>query len=135
MLAFRVLVIADLVGQAAGNVRTEDAVPKGERVFESLDAWTEALPGVDPAAVASVDFSRSRVIGIFLGAKGPGHSIRIDDITYTEERAEATVRYTIVLPNPARVYPTVVVYPSLVAEIERRPGRVVFVHTEIADRN
>jgi hypothetical protein len=129
-LAFRPLTIAELERQGSGTVLAEHAIPASEKSFESHESWSAFWSATNTTDLPRVDFSASRLIGVFLGPSGPGHRVRIDRVTYSAVANETVVHYTKLLPNPQRIYPTVVVYPSVVAEIERRPGSVRFTHDE-----
>jgi hypothetical protein len=129
-LEFRPLLIAELEQQASGTGLSERVLLRSERTFETPESWAALWGVANSPALPAIDFAHRRVVGIFLGPSSSGHRVLIDRVSYSQSAGESVVHYTIVLPNPKRIYPTVIVYPSVVAEVDRRPGAVRFVQRE-----
>jgi hypothetical protein len=126
-LTFRVLKIPEIQSRFVGDATKADRIPRGQRVFDSDKDWNKFRAELDARNLPKIDFSRRRVVGIFLGQMTAGWSVHIDRVTYSEATNETIVSYVVGEPRPGGVYPAVMGYPLVVAEIEQRPGSVSFI--------
>ncbi len=86
--------------------------------------WTQQLgPRVNIAPPPSVDFSKSAVVGMWLGERGGCSGVRIDSVVDTGSRIE--VRYFERRPSPLEVCVAVVKRPGLVVSVPHRNLPVV----------
>ena len=75
----------------------------------------------------AVDFTRSMVLGVFLGSRPTaGYTVTID--TIEREGAELVVTYRERAPDPTSLVAQMLTAPYLFVTVERFDGRVRFVH-------
>jgi len=118
---------SEIRSRFVGDATKADRIARGQRVFDSDKDWNEFQAELRARNFPKIDFTRRRVVGIFLGQMTTGWSVRINRATYSEGTKETLVSYIVEEPKPGRVYPKVTGYPLVVAEIERRPGSISFV--------
>lgn len=129
-LAFSRLRIEEVERQARGTVKGEDAIPAQERVFVDAQSWRAFWSRYDGEQLPEVDFEKYRVAAVFLGASGPGHDIQVRKVTFDARERLTTVHVVELLPDPQKIYATVIVYPADVVVFPARPGAVAFVRTK-----
>ena len=77
----------------------------------------------------AVDFTRSTVLGVFLGSRPTaGFGVAIDSID--RQGAELVVTYRERRPNPADMVAQMLTAPYLLVTIERFDGKVRFVRSQ-----
>ena len=138
MVAAVILVVVSLAGNALAPVPfttisqseqsgIEDARQVVVRTPEEWKAlWKEHAPG---RPMPAVDFSKSTVIGVFLGSRNTaGYRVTITGI----ERDGATVAATYREERPAArdIVAQVITFPHHLVRVERIEGEVKFVRAE-----
>jgi hypothetical protein len=107
----------------------EDELPPGKYVFKERRAWDDFFSRFGAVPAIDVDFTLDTVAAAFSGERSsPGHRLEVDSVRRASDGGHAVLMVHLreVLPNPARGYPAVVVYPKVVVAFRRPALPVLF---------
>ena len=107
-------------GDQSGIERQREVTIRTAEEWQAL--WKEHHPDEQPP---SVDFSKSMVIGVFLGFRNTGgYSVAITSIDRTGNEIVVTWKET--RPGPQAITSQVLTFPHHIVRMERLDGKIVF---------
>lgn len=109
------------------------SIPVQKVIYKDQESWEAFWQRYGKESPPKIDFTKYVIVGVFLGAKpNPGYRVEITQV----QKADSRILIKIVeyIPNPNRIYATIVIYPYCIIYFPKTEGEIIFkVEQKIVD--